>query len=245
MLFLLGSGRDVDKLPRLPDPATDTAWPTYGGNAAGNRYSPLNQIDTQNVGTLQPAWTFDTGENSPGESGMDIQCQPIVVGGTLYGTTPRLKLFAVDATTGRLRWKFDPFADPAKKPRFHPMRGVAYWEDGDRNGGGTALRPDKRILYSAGPTLYAIDAMTGKPVTSFGKNGEVDLHEGLGDKETLGYDVADFSIRSTTPGVIYNDLLIMGSSVSEGGDAPPGNIRAFNVRTGKLAWTFRTIPLPG
>ena len=211
-------------------------WPTYGGNPAGNRYSPLTQINAQNVGKLQRAWTFDTGENADStERGMDIQCQPIVVAGVLYGTTPRMKLFAVDAVTGKQRWTFNPFANPDKKPRFHPVRGVVYWEDGE----------DKRILYSVGASLYAINAQTGEPIRSFGKNGEADLHDGLGGPETIGYDVANFSVRSTTPGVIHKDLLIIGSSVSEGGDALPGYIRAFNVRTGKLAWVFHTIPLPG
>ena len=246
----VGETNWVHERPANEQP-TNADWPTYGGNPAGNRYSPLTQINTQNVKNLQLAWTFDTGENTnPAERGMDIQCQPIVVKGILYGTTPRLKLFAVDAATGKHRWTFDPFAGPNKKPRFHPVRGVVYWEDGDRKGGGTArpgltLQPDKRILYSVGSSLYAINALTGQPIDSFGKNGEVDLHEGLGDKETLGHDVANLSIRSTTPGVIYRDLLVMGSAVSEGGDAPPGYIRAFNVRTGKLAWVFRTIPLPG
>ena len=210
-------------------------WPTYGGNKAGNRYSPLTQINTQTVKNLQLAWTFDTGENKSDEKGMDMQCQPIVVDGVLYGTTPRLKLFAVNAATGQQLWRFDPSANPEKKPRFQPMRGVTYWADGT----------DKRILYSVGSVLYAINATTGEPIRSFGTNGEVDLHEGLGDKETLGHDVSSLSIRNTTPGVIYRDLLIVGSSMSEGGDAPPGNIRAFNVRTGKLAWVFRTVPLPG
>lgn len=219
----------------------DHDWPTYGGNNAGSRYSPLTQINTQNVNKLQLAWTFDTGENSdPAERGMDIQCQPIVVKGVLYATTPRMKLFAADAATGRQRWTFNPFANPDKRPRFHPLRGVVYWEDGDR-----ADARDKRILYSVGSSLYAIDAQTGTLISTFGKNGEVDLHEGLGDAKTIGHDVANLSIRSTTPGVVYKDLLILGSSVSEGGDAPPGYIRAFNVRTGKLAWVFHTIPLPG
>ncbi|GAB4006037.1 hypothetical protein GCM10028808_07170 [Spirosoma migulaei] len=223
--------------PQLP--ADD--WPTYGGNNAGNRYSRLNQINTQTVKDLTLAWTYDTGDNTgAGQRGMDIQCQPIVVNGVLYGTSPRMKLFAVDAATGKQHWQFDPFANPEKKPRFHPIRGVVYWEDGARNG-----EPDKRILYSVGSFLYAINASTGKLIDSFGRHGEVDLHEGLGDKETLGYDVNNFSIRVTTPGVIYKDLLITGSAVNEGGDAPPGYIRAFNVRTGKLAWVFHTIPLPG
>ncbi|GAA4469893.1 hypothetical protein GCM10023189_57620 [Nibrella saemangeumensis] len=211
-------------------------WDTYGGNKAGNRYSSLTQINTQNVTNLQPAWSYDTGENNnPDGRGNDIQCQPIVVGGVLYGTTPRMKLFAVDAATGRQLWQFDPFADPGRKPQTHPVRGVVYWADGT----------DKRILYSVGSSLYAISATTGKRVESFGDGGEVDLHEGLGTKETLGHEVANLSIRSTTPGVIYKDLIIMGSSVSESGDALPGHLRAFNVRTGKLAWVFHTIPQPG
>lgn len=218
-----------------PDPARQD-WPAYGGNAAGNRYSPLTQINTRTVEKLQLAWTFDTGENNDStKRGMDIQCQPIVVDGVLYGTTPRHKLFAVDAATGKQRWTFDPFSNPEKQPRFHPLRGVTYW-----NGGA-----DKRILYSSGASLYAVNAQTGTLINSFGQNGEVDLHEGLGDAKTLGHDVSNLSIRNTSPGVIYNDLIIVGSSMSEGGDAPPGNIRAFNVRTGKLAWTFHTIPLPG
>ncbi|GAB4034303.1 pyrroloquinoline quinone-dependent dehydrogenase [Spirosoma gilvum] len=211
-------------------------WPTYGGNNAGNRYSPLTQINTQNVKNLQLAWTYETGDNTnPAQRGMDIQCQPIVVKGVLYGTSPRMKLFAVEAATGKQLWQFDPFSDPEKRPRFHPLRGVVYWEDG----------ADKRILYAVGSTLYAINALTGKPVADFGTNGEVDLHNGLGDSETMGHNMANLSIRMTTPGVIYKDLLITGASVSEGGDAPPGYIRAFNVRSGKLAWVFRTIPLPG
>jgi quinoprotein glucose dehydrogenase len=231
-LLLLGARAIRQPLPA--DLPRDADWPYYGGNPGGNRYSPLTQINFQNVSQLKPAWNFDTGENkTPGE-GMDIQCQPIVVHGVLYGTTPRLKLFAVDAATGRERWRFDPFAG-GKQPRFHPLRGVMYWENG----------ADQRVLYTVGSTLYAVNARTGEPIAGFGKNGEVDLHEGLGDSATLDYDVNRFSIRVTTPGVLYRDLLITGSSVSEGGDALPGHIRAFNVRTGKLAWVFRTIPLPG
>ena len=236
-LLLLGGYLPLseDKPSAKQSPPSDD-WPTYGGNAAGNRYSHLTQINTQTVKNLKLAWRYDTGDNKDSsQRGMDIQCQPIVVKGVLYGTSPRLKLFAIDAATGKQHWQFDPFADPEKKPRFHPVRGVMYWEDGQ----------DKRVLYTVGSFLYAINASTGKLVDSFGKNGTVDLHEGLGDKETLGHEVANLSIRVTTPGVIYKDLLITGSAVNEGGDAPPGYLRAFNVRTGKLAWVFHTIPLPG
>ncbi|SOD92984.1 outer membrane protein assembly factor BamB family protein [Spirosoma fluviale] len=236
-LLILGSFVSLkdDTKPVNQSPPNDD-WPTYGGNNAGNRYSKLSQINTQTVKNLKLAWSYDTGDNKDtSQRGMDIQCQPIVVKGVLYGTSPRLKLFAVDAATGKQHWQFDPFADPDSKPRFHPMRGVMYWEDGD----------DKRVLYTVGSFLYAVNATTGKLVESFGKQGKVDLHEGLGDKETIGHDVANLSIRVTTPGVIYKDLLITGSAVSEGGDAPPGYIRAFNVRSGKLEWVFHTIPLPG
>mgnify|MGYP001301583914 CR=1 FL=1 len=183
-------------------PETDTGntdWKHYGGDSGGSRYSALSQINVSNIGKLQPAWTFDTGENKDTTGrGMDIQCQPIVVNGVLYGTTPRMKLFAINAATGEEYWKFDPFEDPNVKPRFHPLRGVSYWEDKD----------DKRILYAVGPTLYAIDAKSGKRITSFGKNGEVSLYEGVGGQE-LGYDVRNYTIRSTSPGAIYKDLIIM------------------------------------
>ncbi|AKD54242.1 outer membrane protein assembly factor BamB family protein [Spirosoma radiotolerans] len=236
-LLILGSYLSLNEdKPSIKQSPPNNDWPTYGGNAAGNRYSPLSQINTQTVKNLTLAWSYDTGDNkASGQRGMDIQCQPIVIKGVLYGTSPRLKLFAIDAATGKQHWQFDPFADPEKKPRFHPVRGVMYWEDGQ----------DKRILYTVGSFLYAVNATTGKLVESFGKNGTVDLHEGLGDRETLGHEVANLSIRVTTPGVIYKDLLITGSAVNEGGDAPPGYLRAFNVRSGKLEWVFHTIPLPG
>lgn len=220
--------------PPGQDDPKGTDWPVYGGNSAGNRYSSLTQINKGNVKNLQPAWSYDTGENNkPGERGMDIQCQPIVIDGIMYGTTPRLKVFAVDAASGKELWKFDPFE--GKRPRFHPVRGVVYWSDGH----------SRRILFTVGASLFALHAETGRLVEDFGKNGEVDFHDGLGDKETYGYDPYQFNIRNTTPGVIYKNLLITGSSVSEGGDALPGHIRAFDVRTGKVAWVFRTIPLPG
>ena len=217
------------------DTTQNVDWTDYGGNKAGTRYSPLNQINSQNVQNLKTAWTYNTGENNAGERGIDLQCQPIVVNGVMYATTPKMKLFAVDAAKGKEKWKFDPFADTTKPARFHAIRGVAYWEDKD----------DKRIIYSVGSDLYAINAVTGREIKTFGIDGKADLHEGLGDEKTLGHSVNNLSIRVTTPGVIFKDLYITGSSVSELGDAPPGNIQAFNVRTGKLAWVFRTIPLPG
>jgi len=211
-------------------------WPIYGGNKAGNRYSDLDQINKNNVDSLKVAWIYDTGDND-GSTGWTrmVECQPIVVGGILYGTTATMKLFAVDGATGRDLWMFDPFDQPGKRPVFHPIRGVAYWEDGD----------DKRILYGAGPTLYAIDATTGKKVPTFGEDGGTSLYQGLDDSTATGRDPSKLLVDLTTPGVVYRDLLIIGSRVSEGGDAAPGYIRAFNIRTGELVWAFRTIPLPG
>ncbi len=119
-----------------PDGREDVDWPVYGGNNAGNRYSSLRQINGDNVKNLKVAWSYDTGENNkPGERGMDIQCQPIVIDGIMYGTTPRLKVFAIDAASGKELWKFDPFE--GKRPRFHPVRGVVYWSEGN----------EKRILF--------------------------------------------------------------------------------------------------
>ena len=205
-------------------------WPVYGGNKAGNRYSPLTQINTRNVQNLQVAWTYHTGDNTP-EKGQEIQCHPIVVNGILYGTSPRLKAFALRAGTGEQLWTFDPFKD--KEPTLNANRGVVYWENGD----------DKRILYTAGSTLYALNALTGEPIPGFGKNGEVSLHEGLG--EMLEREVKDLFVVATTPGIVYKDLLILGSRVSEGGDAAPGYVRAYDIRTGQIKWVFHTVPHPG
>jgi quinoprotein glucose dehydrogenase len=209
-------------------PSTD--WPTYGGNKAENRYSPLQQINTDNVKNLKVSWSYDAREGGGSDRPREIQCQPIVVHGILYGTTAELSLFALNAATGEQLWKFGSVKD---QQRFNTNRGVVYWEDGD----------DKRVLYSSGTTLYALNAVTGKPISGFGVNGRVDLHVGLG--EGLGHDVSKLSVTSTTPGVIYKNTLVLGSSVSEGGDAAPGHVRGFDVVTGKLKWVFHTIPLPG
>jgi len=130
-------------------------WPVYGGNNAGNRYSPLNQVNTKNVHRLTVAWEYHTGENKVGERGFEIQCQPIIIDGVLYGTTPQLKVFAIKADTGSELWTFDPFKGVS--PQYHANRGVSYWEDGD----------EKRILFTAGSYLYAVDAVTGQVINVF------------------------------------------------------------------------------
>lgn len=198
--------------------ATDTEWSAYGGPGS-NRYSPLAQIDRTNVGKLQVAWTFDANEGPGG-----TQTQPLVVGGSLYIVTPKHNFAALDAATGRQLWRFESGVTGRGA-----NRGLAYWSKGT----------ERRLFVSVQHWLYALDPATGKPIPDFGVQGRIDLREGL------GRDPAKQSILLTTPGVIYKDLLIVGGRTSEGLPATPGDIRAYDVRTGKTKWSFHTIPRPG
>ena len=195
------------------------AWPAYGGGPADNRYSPLKQINTANVSRLQVAWTYDT-QDGPG----DTQNQPIMVNGTLYGVTPTHKIVAIDAATGKRKWQFDSGVRGRG-----PNRAVVYWTSG----------PDHRIFSDVQSFVYAINAQTGEAIKSFGKDGRIDL------REDLGRDPAKQSWVITSPGIIYKDLLIVGGRNPEALPAPPGDIRAYDVRTGKLRWQFHTVPHPG
>jgi quinoprotein glucose dehydrogenase len=202
-------------------------YAVYGGNKQNNRYSALRQIDLTNVKDLQPAWTYNSADS--GVSKHEIQCQPIVVDGVLYGVSPSLKLFAINAATGQELWKFDPFQ--FAQPRFNQCRGIAYWTDGKH----------RRIFYSAGTNLYCVNGFTGIQEPGFGRNGRVSLFSGLG----INHSVVDLYVTATSPPVIYKNILIIGSAVSETGNSAPGYIRAFDVLTGKLLWTFHSIPQPG
>lgn len=215
------------------DPAGDTGknWPQYGGNKEGNRYSPLDQINKKNVAQLQPVWSYDSKDihtDGSKSRGRVIQCQPIAVRGILYGTSPELHLFAVNGATGKELWKFDP-----KNDNLNVSRGITYWENEE----------DQRILYTVGDRLYAVNAKTGTAVETFGEQGTVSLHEGVPTEGA--WDTSNLSVKATSPGVVYGNLFIIGSSVSESGSAAPGHIRAFDVLTGKLEWVFHTIPQPG
>ena len=203
-------------------------WPTHGGNPAHTQYSPLAQINPTNVNRLKIAWAYHTGDKRD-DNRSQIQCNPIIVNGVLYATSPQIKVFALNAATGKELWTFDPSKAGAQQNALGVNRGVTYWQSGD----------DRRIFVSGGQRLYALDARTGLPVPAFGKQGSVDLTEGL------GRDVSGLFVLSNTPGAIYKDLLIVGTRVSEGpGPAAPGHIRAYDVRTGKIRWTFHTIPWP-
>jgi quinoprotein glucose dehydrogenase len=198
-------------------------WEMFGGGPENTHYSSLKQINRSNVSKLKLAWTYDTGDVFQGS---EMQCNPIVVGGVLYATTPKLRLIALDAATGQLKWSFDPPLPASRRGRRN--RGVSHWTDGK----------SARIFFSAGNQLYSLDAKTGRLDDGFGKAGIVDLREGL------GRPAESLTVSSTTPGVVYKDLLILPTLVSEGLPSAPGDIRAFDVRTGKIRWTFHTIPHP-
>ena len=199
--------------------AADRDWPAYGGGPSGIRYSDLKQINRANVNQLAVAWTYDTADGTG-----DPQTQPILVVGVLYGLTPRHKAIALDGSTGKLLWTFD--SGIAGRG---PNRSVIYWTDGKT----------PRLFVAVQSYLYALDARTGKPIPDFGNAGRIDLREGL------GRDPEKQSIILTSPGIIYKDLLIVGGRTPEALPAPTGDIRAFDVRTGKLRWSFHTIPHPG
>lgn len=205
--------------PAVPGTAAGyRGWPAYGGGPEQMRYSTLTQINRSNVTQLQVAWTYDSGETG------GLQTNPVVVDGVLYTTTPTHKVVALDAATGALHWKFD-----SKIEGSGPNRGVTYWEQGE----------ERRIFTGQGQYVYALDARTGTPIDSFGPHGRIDL------REELGRPTDAQSVRLTTPGVIYKNLLILGGRVSEGLPASPGYIRAYDVKSGKLRWRFHTIPHPG
>jgi glucose dehydrogenase len=190
----------------------------YGGQAANDHYSALTQINRRNVNKLHVAWTFDTHEQG------GLQTSPLIVGRTLYAYSPSQKVIALDAASGKLVWSFDSGIKGTQ-----PARGLSYWHDAS----------ESRLFAGVMNYLYALDPATGKPIVQFGEGGRVDLRKGLrGDFEQQ-------SIALTTPGVIYKDLIIVGGRNPETHPAPPGDIRAFDVHTGALRWSFHTIPHPG
>ena len=199
-------------------PQRTVDWPVTGGQASDDRYSPLTQINRANVKDLQVAWQFDTGEHG------QIETTPIVINSVLYAATNSQKIFALDAATGKELWRFDSGPKGTQ-----PIRGVSYWKDG----------ANERILAGITHFLYQLDAKTGKPVPTFGDNGRIDL------RNDLDADPSKLAVALTSPGVVYDDLIIVGFRAPETHPAPHGDIRAYDLHTGKLRWTFHTIPHPG
>jgi quinoprotein glucose dehydrogenase len=208
----------------MPQPsavsAPDVEWPVNGG-LDNIRYSPMTQIDRTNVAHLKVAWSYDSHDAFKGS---EMQSNPIVVNGMLYATTPTLKVIALDAATGREVWKFDPAGGAAPGTRFR-HRGVAVGHG--------------RVFVTYRNWLYALNATTGQPIKTFGAAGRVDMREGLGRPADR------LTVTASTPGVVFEDLLIIGSTVPETLPSAPGDIRAFDVNTGKIRWSFHTIPHPG
>lgn len=200
-------------------------WPIYRGGSESTGYSNLSQINKNSVIHLDTAWSFRTGDAAEG-SKSTIQCNPIVVNHTLFLTSPKLQLMALNPLNGKLKWKFNPFENTEASG---VNRGVTYWESGN----------DKRIFFSAGSFLYALNAENGSLISSFGINGKIDLREGL------GREPKKLSVWATSPGIIFKNILIQGTALGEGYDAAPGFVRGFDVISGKTIWTFHTIPQPG
>ena len=204
----------------------ERTWGVYKADKKSSSYSPLRQLNKENVKRLRPVWTFRPKDAKEGTDFSRSESNPIVIDGMMYTTSARHRLYGLDASDGSKIWSFDPFKGESGGG---VCRGVTYWEDGN----------DKRILFTAGDQLFAVDAMTGKSIDSFGNNGRVSMNLGLRGNPSL------ISVIPTSPGIVYKNLLIMGAEVSELYGAEPGYIRAYDIRAGKLAWTFHTIPKPG
>lgn len=223
--------------------AQSTEWRYYGGDEQGTRYSPLKQINRDNVKSLKRAWTYHTGELGLGLPTAPFQasfsCTPLVVNDVLYLSTPSSRVIALDAETGKEIWKFDPQANKPQR-EFNSHRGVSYWE-----GLNTEKKTkDRRILFgTVDGRLIALNADSGKPIPEFGTRGEINLRAGGADKFKQD---PSWGARVTSPPAIFKDLVIVGWGLPEfPAKGPSGDVRAFNVRTGELVWTFHTVPHPG
>ncbi len=198
--------------------ATADDWPVYGGDKAGTHYSSLTQIDPSNVDKLEEVWRFESGGTG------ETETNPLIIGRTMYAYTASLNVVALDAATGKLLWKFDSGLRASG-----PHRGLAWWSDGT----------EKRLFASVMHVLYALDPDTGRLISSFGDEGGVDL------RQNLRGDPSQYFLSMTSPGIVYEDVIIVGFRTVEVAPAPAGDIRAYDVRTGKLRWSFHTIPHPG
>jgi membrane-bound PQQ-dependent dehydrogenase (glucose/quinate/shikimate family) len=221
----------------VPCGAWGQEWRFYGADSGGTRFSPLEQINRENVAAMKRAWTYHTGEvNRENETDrhavVPFETTPLVVDGILYLSTPSNRVIALDAETGREIWQFDPQAGCARR-KFFQHRGVAYWQSGTTD--------DRRILFGTfDGRMVCLNAKTGKGCLGFGTDGAVDLRAGVADE----FPKAEYAITSAP--AIYKDLVITGAAVPEyPSQGPSGAVRAFDVHTGKLVWTFHTIPQPG
>lgn len=215
-------------------PGVAQEWRYYGGDAFGTKFSPLDEIDKSNVKRLKPAWIFDSGDSSDGSrypSRSAFEATPLVVDGVMYVSTSFHRLFALDAETGKVIWQFDPKFDRGMRVNLYVNRGVAYWTGGKR----------KRILLADQQArLFSIDAVTGRPDPAFGSDGVIDLRKGVADR----FPASMYGV--TSPVTVCRDTIVTGAAVGDGDPhGPAGDIRGFDVRTGRLKWTFHAVPRPG
>lgn len=204
---------------------THADWSSYNGGQSGDHYSSLKQINRDNVAKLKRVWAFDLHQNG------SLETNPLMIGRTLYAYDTEQTVIALDAVTGKKHWSFAP-----DQPSGQPSRGLSYWSDGKT-----------RILFAGMVSyLYALNPATGKPIASFGEHGRIDLRKGLADPGmTSAGDYTTSFAALTSPGVLYKDMIIVGSRFPETEPSLPGDIRAFDVHTGALRWDFHTIPRPG
>ena len=209
-------------------------WPHYGNDIGGSKYSPLKQINKQTVTRLKEAWTYHTGDISDGTTypvRSAFECTPLVVDGVMYVSTPFCRVVALEAETGKELWSFDPKIDKERPYGLFANRGVAFW----RSGG------ERRIFIGTlDGRLFALDAATGRPIKSFANDGWIDLRAGAAVKFPTK------SCGMTPPPLVYRDVVIAGSMVSDGEPrGPSGDVRAYDARTGRELWRFHTVPQPG
>lgn len=201
-------------------------WSVYKADSEGTAYSVLDQINLNNVSQIEVAWTHKFSDAPQGSRGGSSESNPIIIDGVMYTMSARHRVYALNATSGEQIWSFDPFNGGAGGG---VGRGVTYYENG----------ADKRIMFTGGDQLFSVNAANGQLITSFGNGGKVSMNIGMrGDPDKI-------SVIPTSPGTIYQDLYIIGNEVSELYGAEPGHIRAYNVKTGALVWTFHTVPQPG
>ena len=201
-------------------------WRDYAGAPDSAQYSALTQVNRDTVSRLHVAWTYETGDRNR------YSFNPLIIDSTMYVLAKNNSIVAINAATGKELWWYAPEADL----KVITSRGVNYWESTDKLG----EKKDRRILFSSNHTLRAIDAATGHPILTFGKQGRVDLRLGL-DRDPASISL----VQSTTPGRVFENLIIVGSATNQGYGSAPGDIRAYDVRDGHLVWTFHTIPRPG
>ena len=223
--------------PPLETGGVTAGWPVYGGDAGGSRHSPLDQINRDNVRFLKEAWRIRTGDldvDPPPPGHMAFQSTPILVGGLLVLPTPLGRVLALDPETGAERWRFDATVESRRYPEF-TSRGVAAWSDPAAPPGA----PCRERIFAAtiASRLYAIDATDGKRCTQFGASGEVSLREGVGEIDGFEYQIS-------SPPTMAGDLVVVGSAIADNRRVamPKGIVRAYDARSGALAWAWDPIP---